>query len=319
MSKQPRVVVLGSLVLDYVARAARLPRPGETVLGEAFGVYPGGKGANQATQAVKLGAVFNLMGGVGADAAGERLLAELGSVGVSTDFVCRDPAAKTAACCIHVDAQGRNAIVIVPEANAACCPEDVDAARNVIRAADVFITQLEIPLETVARGVTVAAGGPCVILNPAPAQRLPPALLRHIDLLVPNESEAEFLTGVTASGWTGDRPGHSSWEAHVSSRLREEGAQRVLLTLGEKGTYISGPNQETLVPSFRVDAVDTTAAGDAFCGALAVALAEGRALRDAVRFANAAGAVAVTRPGAQPSMGTRREIEDLLAGSQLAG
>jgi ribokinase len=308
MKKRPRIVVIGSLVFDFVARAQRLPRKGETVLGEAFGMFPGGKGANQAVQAGRLGAEVFMVGRVGEDFLGERLLASLHDNGVATDFVRRDPSVSTAACCIHVDAEGNNTIVIVPEANKACSPADVDAATEVIRSADVVLCQLEIPLPTVAYARDRAAAfGVRFILNPAPAQPVPEGFFARVTILTPNETEAEALTGlalsVTASG---------DWEEQVSKKLLSLGAQTVILTLGERGSYLASKATTRLVPTYPVTVVDATAAGDAFNGALAVALAEGQALEEAMAFGNAAGALATTRAGAQPSLASRDEVEQLV-------
>src|SRR5438132_3882872 len=181
MPGRPRIVVLGSLVFDFVARAQRLPREGETLLGDMFGMFPGGKGANQAVQAARLGAEVFLIGRVGRDLLGGRLLGSLQDSGVSTEFVKQDPSVKTASCCIHVDAQGHNAIIVVPEANLACGMDDVDAAASLIESADLLLTQLEIPLPTVAHAVALAARQEVrTILNPAPAHRLPQPLLAQV-------------------------------------------------------------------------------------------------------------------------------------------
>jgi ribokinase len=305
-SSRPRIVVIGSLVLDYVARADRLPRAGETVLGDLFGMFPGGKGANQAVQAGRLGAEVYLVGRVGADSPGDRLLDSLKQSNVKIDFVRRDPNAPTAACCIHVDQQGRNSIIIVPGANLACCKEDVDRAREIIREADVILTQLEVPIATVAYAAEVAAQWQIpLILNPAPAQQLPRTLLSQVAILTPNETEAELLTGISSAS----EP--NSWEAQTVALLTT-GSATIIITLGERGAFLATHERRELVPALRVQAVDTTAAGDAFNGALAVALAEGQTPSSAVAFANIAGAVSTTRVGAQPSMASRDEIQAFL-------
>jgi len=311
MSKRPRIVVIGSLVFDFVAKAQRLPRKGETILGEMFGMFPGGKGANQAVQASRLGAEVFLVGRVGDDFLGERLLADLKQSGVSAEFVRRDPTVKTAACCIHVDAEGHNAIVIVPEANMACSKRDVDAAKSVLQSADMVLCQLEVYLPTVEYAITMAAEcGVPVILNPAPAQPLPASLYPKVTVLTPNETEAELLTGITAEEAV--NPGQLSWEARAARQLLSFGPKTVIVTLGERGAYLADNSRESVIPTFPVSVVDATAAGDAFSGALAVALAEGKAMEQAVTFANAAGALATTRNGAQPSMASRAEVEEFL-------
>jgi ribokinase len=300
MKKQPRIVVIGSLVLDFVARAPRLPGAGETLLGNMFGMFPGGKGANQAVQARRLGALVHMIGCVGDDFMGERLLASLEQSGVDNRFVRCVPGINTAACCIHVDARGNNAIVIVPEANLMCGPADIEASREVIGAADIVLLQLEIPVATVAYAISVIAEYKVpVILNPAPAQALDSALLREVSILTPNEHEAQLLTGFKEP-------------SAAAASLQEIGTKTVVVTVGERGAFLSTPEESVLIPSHQVEVIDSTAAGDAFNGALAVALAEGQPIGQAVRFANAAGALACTRAGAQPSLATRAEVEALL-------
>jgi ribokinase len=310
MRSKARIVVIGSLVFDFVAKAPRLPRRGETLLGEMFGMFPGGKGANQAVQAGRLGAEVYMVGRVGDDFLADRLLASLADSGVSTDFVKRDPSVKTASCCIHVDDQGNNAIIIVPQANLACSTDDVDAAAKILRSADILVCQLEIPLPTVAHALGLALESHVpAILNPAPAQQVPASLLSQVTILTPNETEAEILSGIaatTAPGAPGD-----SWAAGVAKKILTFGPRTLIITLGERGAYVADPTVERLIPTYPVAVVDTTAAGDAFNGALAVALAEGSGLEDAVAFANAAGALATTRSGAQPSLAWRKEIDSL--------
>jgi ribokinase len=310
MRSRARIVVIGSLVFDFVARAPRLPRRGETILGDLFGMFPGGKGANQAVQAGRLGAEVFIVGCVGQDFLGERLLASLRESGVSSDFVRRDPSVKTAACCIHVDAQGDNSIIIVPEANLACSPQDVDVARDVIRTADIVLVQLEISIPTVQHALAVAAEyGIPTILNPAPAQSVAQSVFGRTTIVTPNEIEAEMLTGTPVKELA--TPGEG-WESETATKLLSWGPQVVILTLGERGAYFATRDERHNVATFRVPVVDTTAAGDAFNGALAVAVAEGKNLTDAVRFANAAGALSTTRAGAQPSLAVRSEVEALL-------
>jgi ribokinase len=317
MKDKPRIVVIGSLVFDFVAKAVRLPRTGETVLGEQFGMFPGGKGANQAVQAGRLGAEVYLVGRLGDDFLADRLLASLAESGVATEFIQRDRSVKTASCCIHVDAHGNNAIIIVPEANRACSPEDVDRAASVLRSADLVLCQLEIPTATVAYALARAArSGVPAILNPAPAQEISGSLLSQVSILTPNETEAEFLTGFARSE---DLPlAGESWVAGAAQRLLGLGPRTVIITLGERGAYLATGSGGRLLPAYPVAVVDTTAAGDAFNGALAVALAEGKQIEEAVAFANAAGALATTRAGAQPSLAWREELERFRAsGDQI--
>jgi ribokinase len=310
MNRKPRIVVVGSLVFDFVARAERLPRKGETLLGNHFGMYPGGKGANQAVQASRLGAEVHLVGRIGTDFLGDRLLDSLRDNQVRSEYITRDSQVNTAACCIHVDDRGDNTIVIVPQANQTCSAADVDAAADVIRHADVVLCQLEIALPAVFHAVRLAAGCQVpVILNPAPVQFLPREILSLVTYLTPNEPETQTLASTPAPA----EEDRLAWASQTARRLLEQGPRHVVLTLADLGCLWATSGQEIHVPAFPVKAVDATAAGDAFNGALAVAVAEGREWPDALRWANAAGALAATRAGAQPSLPTRAEVEALLA------
>ena len=305
----PKIVVLGSLVFDFVARADRLPRRGETVLATSFGMFTGGKGANQAVQAGRLGAETWMIGRVGDDFLGERLLESLQKSGVKTDFVKKDPRLPTGACCIHVDGEGENAIIIAPNASAACDRADVDRAGDLIRSADVLLLQLETNVDTVAYALKRAQGSRAItILNPAPAREIRPGMLRGVGYLTPNESEAEFFSGVPR----GDTR-LEDWCALSGEKLAGLGARNVFITLGKHGVFVADASGRRVVPGFKVDAVDVTAAGDAFNGAFSVALAEGMDSKEAVRFANGAGALCASRAGAQASLCTRTELEMFLA------
>jgi ribokinase len=311
MSRKPRIVVVGSLVMDFVAAAPALPRPGETVLGREFGMFGGGKGANQAVQAARLNAEVFLIGRVGVDERGDLLLANLARDGVNTEFVGRDARLGTAACCIHVDDQGRNSIVIVPLANSALLPEHIDGASSLIESADIVLAQLEVPLPAVERAFEIAGAARVrTILNPAPAQTLSTSLLARTDYLTPNEHEAAALTGKTPSS-SSDR-----WEQQAATLLLKSGPGVVVITLAERGVLVQTQMETELIPAFKVQAVDTTAAGDAFCGALGVALSEQMPLPAACRFANAAGALATTVRGAQPSLPRREQVDGFIAGQQ---
>ncbi|MBN1814018.1 MAG: ribokinase [Anaerolineae bacterium] len=301
-----RITVVGSLNMDLVVRAPRIPRPGETILGGEFHTAPGGKGANQAVAAARLGGQVSMVGRVGSDAFAQSLLDGLAADGVDHTFVTQDPQAATGVAFIVVDDAGENSIVVASGANMRLSPADVDAAEAAIAAADVLLLQLEVPLPAVVQAARVAhAHGTTVILNPAPACPLPHELLSLIDVLVPNESEAARLTRLPI----GDR---AEIEA-AAVVLCELGVDTVALTLGERGALLVGEGERELIPAFEVTPVDTTAAGDAFVGGFAVALAEGRSLTDAVRWANAAGALATTKLGAQPSLPIRRMVEALMA------
>lgn len=302
----PRVMVVGSLNMDLIARTPRLPQAGETVLGHKFHTAPGGKGANQAVAAARLGAQVAMVGRVGDDDYGRALLATLASDGVDTKHVTVDPEASTGVALIELDDAGENSIVVISGANMRLTPTDVQAAESMLAASDVLLLQLESPLPVLEHAIPAArAHGVTVVLNPAPARVLPAQLLREVDYLVPNETEAGLLVGREVSGTASARDA-----AHI---LRGKGVGTVILTLGGQGALLVGED-DILVPAFKVKVVDTTAAGDAFVAGFAVALAAGRDLEEAVCFANAAGALATTRLGAQPSLPTRTEVEALLAG-----
>jgi ribokinase len=300
-----RVVVVGSSNTDMIIKVDRLPRPGETVLGGDFSTAAGGKGANQAVAAARAGGEVTFIARVGDDVFGRQALEGFRADGIDVRYVLADPGAPSGVALIFVDRDGDNSIAVASGANARLTPADVRAAADVIRTADILVTQLETPLETVRAAVDLAAQhGVLVILNPAPARTLDAALPRRVSLLTPNETEAALLTGIPVS---------SEADAEAAARrLVAMGVGRVIVTLGSRGAFVFEADHGTVIPGFPVAAVDTTAAGDVFNGALAVALAEERNVIDAVRFANAAAALSVTRLGAQPSAPTRAEIEDLL-------
>ena len=300
-----RVLVAGSANTDMVVRVPRIPRPGETVLGGAFAMAAGGKGANQAVAAARAGARVTFVARVGDDLFGRQALEGFAGDGIETRFVRATPGAATGIALITVDERGENSISVASGANALLAAGDIEAAAEAFGAADIVLLQLESPLGTVEAAARAAKErGVPVVLNPAPARELGDALLSLVSVLTPNEHEAELLTGVAVRDEAGAR--------EAARRLRARGPATVVVTLGERGVYASSEAFEGGVPAFRVDPVDTTAAGDVFNGALAVALAEKRPLPDALRFAQAAAAVSVTRPGAQPSAPTRAEIEALL-------
>jgi ribokinase len=302
-----RVTVVGSLNMDLVARAPRIPQPGETIIGDDFRTVPGGKGANQAVAAARLGAHVSMVGRVGRDAFADPLLNNLAAAGVDHTFVTQDPEAATGVALIVVDDAGQNSIVVASGANMRLSPADVEAAEVAIAAADALLLQLESPLETVTRAAEVArAHGVKVILNPAPARSLPGALLSLVDVLIPNESETALLTGMPV--------GDQAEAEAAATALRGLGVGTVILTLGERGALLAREEKTELFPAFDVTSVDTTAAGDAFVGGFAVALAEGQSLAEAVRWGNAAGALATTKLGAQPSLPTHQEAREFMKG-----
>jgi ribokinase len=333
-----RVTVVGSLNMDLVARAPRIPEPGETIIGGEFYSVPGGKGANQAVAAARIGAQVSMVGRVGNDTFAESLLHSLASDRIGHVFVTRDAEAATGVALIVVDDRGQNSIVVASGANMRLSPADVDAAEAALAESDVLLLQLESPLDTVARAAELArAHGVRVILNPAPARPLcavgtapfgegsvcavgtapfggrsvPDALLSLVDVLILNESETALLTGMPVA----DRAGAEE----AAAALRELGVGTVILTLGARGALLARATGVELIPAFEVTPVDTTAAGDAFVAGFAVALAEGKALAEAARWGNAAGALATTKMGAQPSLPTRRAVEQLLTGGAAKG
>lgn len=297
-----RLVVLGSSNTDMIVRLDRIPRPGETILGGEFVTAAGGKGANQAVAAARAGGRVAFVARVGCDSLGDQAVAGFQRDGIDVTYVGRDPEAASGVALIFVARDGENAIAVAGGANLRLSPRDVRDARPAFAAAETILTQLETPIESVETAAELARErGLRFILNPAPARALSDELLARVSILTPNETEVELLTGVEVRGEADAR--------RAAADLTRRGVGTVIITLGSKGAFVMGEDFTGSVPGFPVDAVDTTAAGDVFNGALAVALGEGRPLVQAVRFANAAAAISVTRLGAQPSAPTRAEIE----------
>jgi ribokinase len=302
---KPSILVIGSSNTDLIIQLARIPQPGETVLGGSFATASGGKGANQAVAASRAGGRVSFIARVGRDSLGDQAVAGLAKDRIDIRHVRRDARQRSGVALIFVARSGQNSIAVAPGANGHLSPADVTRARAAFARAAVCVLQLEIPLVTVRAAVDLAeANRVPVILNPAPAQPLPGALLRQVSILTPNESEAEQLTGVRVTS--------DATAREAGRKLRARGVGTVILTLGARGAFVCSAAVEQPVPGFKVKAVDTTAAGDVFNGALASAMAEGRELLAAVKFANAAAALSVTRLGAQPSAPTRVEIDRLL-------
>ena len=295
------ILVIGSANTDLVITTKYFPRPGETVLGQQFLLNPGGKGANQAVAAARLGGQVTFITKFGTDLFGEQGRAQLQREGIATSYLLTDPDHPSGVALITVDAHGETSIVVAPGANGTLSAEDLAGADQPFAECGLVLLQLEIPLPTVVAAAHVATGlGKRIILNPAPAQALPDELLRQLFLLTPNETEAEALTGIAITDT-------SSREA-AALALLAKGVQNVVITLGGEGAYLRTPAGAQLLPTVRTQPLDTTAAGDVFNGALAVALAEGEALPAAVAFANRAAAISVTRLGAQASAPYRHEL-----------
>jgi ribokinase len=307
MTHAPRIAVVGSFMMDLVLQVERRPAPGETVEGSAFGMYLGGKGFNQALTAARLGANVAMIGAVGSDQFGDMFLAALEHEGIDNRFVRRHPDAGTGIGAPVIDTQGQNAIVIVPRANQMVTPADVQQARSAIAAADLLLVQLEVAADATLSAVQMARQmGKLVVVNPAPYKDIPQVrpLLSAADVVTPNESECHGLTGIM--------PTDLSSAGESSAALVALGAGAAVITLGAQGAHFCTRHDAGSVPAYPVTVVDTTGAGDAFNGALAVGLAAGLPLSRAVYYANAAGALAVTRLGAAPAMPGRAELTEFL-------
>ncbi|MDG1893501.1 MAG: ribokinase [Fuerstiella sp.] len=301
----PRILVVGSINMDLVVRSERLPAPGETLVGRSLSEIPGGKGANQAVGAARLGADVSLVGRLGNDGFGGTLRSALAIEGVRLDGVLPTPECCSGVAMIGVEDSGQNCITVVPGANGLLTSDDVQAEE--FARADVLLLQLEVPVETVLTAIKLAKKNDVLtILDPAPAVlNFPPELL-NVDVVCPNESEAALLTGVEITTAKSAR--------HAAGKLQQLGARHAIITLGDKGAvFRDASGSSGHVEPFPVTAIDTTAAGDAFAAAIGLRLAEGASLHEATEFACAAGAVAASRKGAQPGMPTRADINRLLA------
>jgi ribokinase len=297
------ILVVGSSNTDMIIKVERIPKPGETILGGEFASAAGGKGANQAVSAARAGGAVTFIARVDQDMFGDKAVAGFVADGINVDYIVRDRNTPSGVALIFVGQNGENSIAVASGSNARLAP--VDLKKSPFTDAGVVVLQLETPLKTVEAAAKLAiAAGARVILNPAPARSLQDSLLRRVYLLTPNESEAELLTGIEVADET--------TAAKAADALLARGVENVIITRGARGAFLAGKHGQGLVNAYKVKAVDTTAAGDVFNGTLAVALAEGKSLMDAARFASAAAAISVTRLGAQTSAPTRKEIERLL-------
>jgi len=302
------IVVIGSSNTDMIVKVPRIPKPGETILGGKFITAAGGKGANQAVAAARAGGSVTFVACVGNDMFAEQALEAFKQDKINTRFIKRIAAEPSGVALIFVDDNGENSIAVASGANNSLFAEDIINIESTIRAADIVLMQLETPVETIISAANIAKdAGAKVILNPAPAQSLGNDLLKALSIITPNETEAELLTGVSVSDLTDAEK--------AADVLLNKGLETVVITMGSKGAFYKSQNQIKVIPGFKVDAVDTTAAGDVFNGALSVAIAEGKSLQESVLFANAAAALSVTKIGAQPSVPTRKEIEQMLLNS----
>jgi len=303
--EKPKVVVVGSSNTDMVTKLERLPIPGETLIAKSFIIAAGGKGANQAVATARLGGEVTFVARVGTDIFGEQAVQNFQKEGIITDFIVKDNENPSGVALIFVDQEGENCIAVASGANSKLSPEDVTAAKEKIKDAKVLLLQLETPLETVRYAARLASeAGAKVILNPAPARELDGALLNLITILTPNEPETELLTGVKVEDEKSAR--------EAAEILRKKGVANLIITMGTKGSFLVTEEQAILIPTKKVKAVDTTAAGDAFNGALAYAIAEQKPLEEAIRFANLTGAFSATKLGAQPSMPTLDELHQFM-------
>ena len=299
------VVVIGSSNTDLVVRVPHLPHPGETVLGNEYRQVAGGKGANQAVAAAVAGGSVAFVACLGRDPFGDKALTTYQEAGIDTTYLVRTDVAPSGVALIYVDDQGENCIAVASGANLLLSPHHVEAAEPAISTADMMLVQLEIPLDTVISAAQRAAERDLpVILNPAPAQVLPSELWTHLTVLTPNREELSILTGLPVD----------TLEAvyHAAEQILERGPEAVMVTLGKEGVLVFTTSEVHHLPAYPVDAVDTTGAGDVFNGALAVALSDGAPYLEAAAVANAAAAISVTRPGAQPSIPNRDEIIAML-------
>jgi ribokinase len=307
MRSRPRIVIVGSANTDMVVKAPRIPGPGETVIGSDLMMAAGGKGANQAVAAARLGARVTLVARLGTDMFGDQAIVGYQREGIDTTYIVRDGEHPSGIALICVDARGENSIAVASGANAHLTPSDVDRARQVIAGAHVMLVQLEVPLDAIRQAIAIAhEAGVRVILNPAPAREIDAPLLAQVSIVTPNEHEVKVVVGEPD-------------QTRAIRQMLDAGVETVLVTLGAQGVLWATQDTQQLVPAFRVQAIDTTAAGDALNGGLAYGLGRGMSMAESIRYANAVAAISVTRMGAQPSLPTGTEVAAFLASSSEGG
>jgi ribokinase len=297
-----KIVVVGSCNTDMVVKSDRLPVPGETVLGGAFMMNPGGKGANQAVAIARMGGNVTFISKTGNDLFGRQSVEMYGDENIVTDYIFSDQHLPSGVALIMVDRNGENCIVVASGANGSLSPKDIEKARNVIESADILLMQLEVPMDTVEYAAKLAhEKGIKVVLNPAPAAFLSNELLKCLYAIIPNKTEAEMLSGIKVSDLETAK--------QAADIIAAKGVDKVVITLGSKGALIKDGDVYSFIPADKVEAVDTTAAGDTFCGAFCVGISEGLSIEDAVRMATKAAGITVTREGAQAAIPYRKEIQ----------
>ncbi|MCB8994139.1 MAG: ribokinase [Bacteroidales bacterium] len=296
-----KIIVIGSCNTDMVIKADRLPIPGETVIGGTFLMNPGGKGANQAVAAARMGGTVTFISKTGNDVFGKQSIELYKAEGINTRYIFSDPKNPSGVALITVDSAGENCIVVASGANASLCPADIESAKSEIESGDLVLMQLEIPIETVEYAADLAyKKGIPVILNPAPARALSEDLLKKLYMITPNKTEAEILSGIKVTNWDRAR--------QAADVISAKGVDIVVITLGSLGAFIKENNNYHIVEAVKVKAADTTAAGDCFSGSLCVGLSEGLSVEDAVKLAARSSAITVTRMGAQSSIPFRKEL-----------
>ena len=299
--KDHRILIVGSSNTDMVIKTKTFPAPGETILGGRFLMNAGGKGANQAVAAARLGGLVTFVGKIGDDLFGKQAVQQLKDEGINVDFMSVDSEHPSGVALITVDSKGENSIVVAPGSNGTLNAEDFDKAMEMLSESAFVLMQLEIPLPTVEYIAQLAAmKQKKVILNPAPAAKLSDQLLRNLYMITPNETEAELLTGI--------RVNDEFSALKAAAILHEKGVEIVIITMGSAGAFVLANGTSQIIRAEKVEAVDTTAAGDTFNGALVVALSEGKTIQESIAFANKAAAISVTRIGAQSSVPFRKEM-----------